>query len=110
VLDAMRRPAPFPGMPAPLWSVLRRPMAAQQRLTTVGMLGPHVRAKLNLDWSRTEDRAFRAYAAASRASTPLIRGPLAEVGPLHVRWRRKQLERGDVAGRVPPKREQPIAA
>jgi uncharacterized protein (DUF2236 family) len=105
VLDSLLRPAPvLPGIPQPVWRTVRRPLAGQLRLTTVGMLGPRVREKLNLAWSPADERAFRALAAASRASTPLVRGPLAEFGPMYVRWRSRQLERGDVAARVPEKR------
>jgi uncharacterized protein (DUF2236 family) len=111
VLDALAKPAPpMAGIPPNVWRVVRRPLAAQQRVLTLGMLGPKLRAKLNLPWTRTEDAAFRAQAGLSRASTPLIRGTLAELGPKYIEWRRKQLERGDVAGRVPEKREEPVAA
>jgi uncharacterized protein (DUF2236 family) len=109
VLDSLQRPAPpAEQIPPAVWRVLRRPLAAQLRLTTVGMLGPRVRDKLNLDWTRRDEAAFRSYAALSRASTPVIRGPLADVGQHHVRWRSKQLARGDVAARVPSRR--PVVA
>jgi uncharacterized protein (DUF2236 family) len=111
VLEALARPAPMiDGMPPALWQALRRPAAAQNRLNTLGMLGPRVREKLDLRWTRSDERAFRALAAMSRASRPLIRGPLAEFGPRYVGWRAKQLERGDVASRVPPKRPEAVAA
>ena len=116
VLESLMKPAPMmAGMPPWLWAALRMPMAAQLRLTTLGMLGPRVRDKLGLAWSRRDQRLFDTFAAASRASTPLIRGPLAEFGQTYVRWRRKQLERGDVAARVPPRRDEtaprePVAA
>jgi len=108
VLESFESPQPMlAGIPPRAWRVLRIPMATQLRLTTVGMLEPELRAKLGIAWSPRDERAFRALAAASRASTPLIRGPLAEVGPRYVRWRAKQLERGDVAGRTPQRREEP---
>jgi uncharacterized protein (DUF2236 family) len=111
VLESLTRPAPvFEGMPPAGWRALRRPLVAQNRLNTLGMLGPRVRAKLGLAWTRNDERAFRALAAASRASRPLIRGPLAEFGPRYVVWRAKQLERGDVASRVPPKKPEALAA
>ena len=113
VLDALRGRRPAPGVPPVLWPALRLPLALQLRLGTAGMLGPHVRDKLDVAWSRADEAAFRAMAAASRALTPAIRGPLAEFGPHYVRWRAKQLERGDVAGRIPPKRDeatQPVPA
>jgi uncharacterized protein (DUF2236 family) len=107
VLESLETPAPpMEGIPPGVWRVMRRPMAAQVRISTVGMLGPRVREKLNLEWTPREERTFRALAAASRASTPIIRGPLKEFGPHYVRWREKQLRRGDVAGRTPARREE----
>jgi uncharacterized protein (DUF2236 family) len=109
VLESLMQPAPpLPDLPPRAWRLMRAPMAGQLRLTTLGMLGPRLREKLSLPWSARDERAFRAYAAASRASTPLIRGPLAEFGPAYVRRRRRQLERGDVASRVPPRREEAL--
>ena len=105
VLDALAAPAPpVAALPLPVWRVLRWPMSAHMRVLTVGMLGPRIRAKLDLPWSSRHDTAFRSAAAVSRASTPVIRGPLAEFGSHYVRLRAKQLARGDVAARVPPRR------
>lgn len=107
VLESLARPAPpSRWVPQAAWRAVRRPMAAQLRLVTVGMLGPRVRDILNLEWTRAQELAFRATAAASRASTPLVKGPLADVGPLWVRLRRRQLERGDVAAQAPARRSE----
>jgi uncharacterized protein (DUF2236 family) len=99
VLDTLAEPAPpeIPGLPAPVWTAVRRPIAGQLRLLTVGMLPPLLRHKLGLRFTRNERVAFRAFAAATRASTPLLRGPLREFGPNYVQWRRAALTRGDVA-------------
>jgi uncharacterized protein (DUF2236 family) len=111
VLESLARPAPMmDGLPPSVWRALRRPLAAQNRLNTLGMLGPRVREKLGLGWSRSDERAFRALAAASRASAPVIRGPLADFGNRYVGWRAKQLARGDVAARVPAKKPEALAA
>jgi uncharacterized protein (DUF2236 family) len=108
VLKSLMQPAaaPIPGMPEWAWKAISRPMSAHMRIGTLGMLGPRLRAILDLDWTPRDERAFRTIAAASRAATPAIRGPLGEFGEYYVRWRAKQLERGDVASHVPPKREQ----
>lgn len=101
VLETLDRPAapPLRGMHPLLWRALSFPSARTQRLTTVGMLPPALRDKLELEWTRADERRFRAFAAASRASTPLIVGPLREFGLNYIRWRREALARGDVARR-----------
>jgi uncharacterized protein (DUF2236 family) len=98
VLDTLRRPAkPLPSLPTPVWKAANG--APVLTLVTVGMLPPRLRAKLGLRWTARDARAFRAFCAAARAATPLIvrTRALREFGPLYVRMRRKQLERGDVA-------------
>jgi uncharacterized protein (DUF2236 family) len=107
VLDTLSRPKAPPGMPRRAWRVLRQPIARVQRVQTVGMLPPRLRAKLNLPWSAGDERLFLFVAALSRAGRPLIRGPLREFGPVYVRWRAKQLARGDVAR---PKAEAPATS
>ncbi|MCW2968760.1 MAG: hypothetical protein JWM71_2532 [Solirubrobacteraceae bacterium] len=103
VLETLAHAAPpnLPGMHPALWRVLRTPMAMQLRVTTIGMLPRELRDRLGVRLTRSEARTFRALAAASRRSSPLIRGPLAEFGPTYVRWRREALARGDVASRPP---------
>jgi uncharacterized protein (DUF2236 family) len=96
------------GLPPALWRVLRVPMGAQLRVTTVGLLPPELRERLELPFGGTDRAAFRALAASSRASGPLLRGALAEFGPAYLRWRHEALARGDVAGRAPAAR--PAAA
>ena len=72
------------------------------------MLPPELRAKLRLEWTRGDERRFRAFAATSRASKPLVRGPLKDFGTNYVRWRREALARGDVARRSV--RPEPVSA
>ncbi|HEY2636236.1 MAG TPA: oxygenase MpaB family protein, partial [Solirubrobacteraceae bacterium] len=69
VIETLEQPAkpPLPGLSDGLWRVLRRPAARQQLVSTVGMLPPPLRAKLNLEWTRADARLFRAMTAASRA-------------------------------------------
>ncbi|MCW3039588.1 MAG: hypothetical protein JWM31_1493, partial [Solirubrobacterales bacterium] len=87
LLQTLERPAPpaIPGLHPALWRVMRRPLALQLRVATVGMLPLELRPRLGVRLTRTEEAAFRALSAASRAATPLIRGPLAEFGPTYVR-------------------------
>jgi uncharacterized protein (DUF2236 family) len=103
LLETINRPAPpvIPGIHPALWRVMRRPMALQLRISTVGMVPPVLRPRLGISLTRREESAFRALSAASRAATPLIRGPLAEFGPTYVKYRRAALHRGDVAAAPP---------
>ncbi|WP_445149741.1 oxygenase MpaB family protein [Baekduia sp. Peel2402] len=100
VLDTLRyaaRPA-VPGLRPGVWRALRVPMSAQLQLTTVGMLPPVLRERLGQTWSAQQRAAFAALCMGLKASGPLRVGPLREFGPHYVRWRRRALERGDVAG------------
>lgn len=103
LLETLARPAPpaIPGLHPALWKVMRRPMAAHLRIATVGMVPPVLRPRLGVGLTRGEELAFRGFAAASRASGPLIRGPLANFGPIYVQYRREALDRGDVARAAP---------
>ncbi len=99
VLETLSAPAapPLRFLPPRAWRAVSGPAAAQQRLLTVGMLPAGLRHRLELPWGEREERRFRRLAALSRASTPAIRGPLGDFGPLYVRARRGALRRGDVA-------------
>jgi uncharacterized protein (DUF2236 family) len=83
----------------PVWRALRWPAARMMRLTTLGMLPPDLRDRLDVEWTRRDERAFARVAAVNRALTPLLRGPLRAFGPTYVKLRRVPLERGDVARR-----------
>ncbi|HEX5909227.1 MAG TPA: oxygenase MpaB family protein [Thermoleophilaceae bacterium] len=99
VLDTLSAAPPpsVPGLRPGVWRLLRRPMAAQLRVATVGLLPERLRRRLELPYSARERRTLAAMAALSRASGPAMRGPLAEFGPNYVRWRHEALDRGDVA-------------
>lgn len=107
VLDTLGKPGapPMPGLPDAVWNVMRRPLAEQLRVITVGMLPPLLRERFGLSWSPAQDVVFAAGCRAIRATGPLLPPPLREFGPVYVKVRSKQLERGDVASRTPPKRE-----
>jgi uncharacterized protein (DUF2236 family) len=100
-----RKPPNIPGLPRGLWRLIQAPLSLQLRLNTFGLLPPVLRERLELPFSRTDALMFRALGAVSRASGPLIRGPLANFGPRYVRWRRPALARGDVAGGSAARRE-----
>lgn len=90
VLDALDRPAspPLHGLGARLWPLVRGPIARQVKMTSIGMLPPVLRERLGLRWAAHEELALRAVGLASRASGPLVVGPLRDFGPVYLRWRR----------------------
>lgn len=100
---------PVPGLPGPVWKVLAFPLAAQFRIITTGLFPAELRARLDLPFSRSDELAFRAVAAGSRAVGPLVRGPLREFGPFYVKARRTALERGDVASVAHPPKQRRTA-
>lgn len=104
VLDSLARPLapPVPALPPVLWAAMRAPAGRHVQLMTKGLLPPELRERFGLSWGAAERRLFELMAATSRASAPLIRGPLREFGPHYLRWRREALERGDVAAVVRP--------
>lgn len=99
VLETLARPPrpPVGALPPAAWNALSRPLTGQMHTITVGLLPPRLRERLGIAWSGRQQRAFRALCAASRAGTPLVRGPLRDFGQTYVAWRRTALARGDVA-------------
>jgi uncharacterized protein (DUF2236 family) len=97
-------------IPAPLWKRLAVVGAEEFRIMTTGMLTPELRVRLRLPYSRTDAAIFRAHELVGRATGPLIRGPLANIGPYYVRARRQALERGDVASPAHPPQRRPLTA
>jgi uncharacterized protein (DUF2236 family) len=91
-------PPPLDWIPGRLWRMLMAPGLRHLRVTTVALLPPSLRERLDLRYTPAQRRVFEAFAAASRASGPLVRGPLNNFGPNWVKWRREALDRGDVAG------------
>jgi len=94
--------SPHPALPAFAWKPIALMGAQHFRVMTTGMLPPELRLRLRLPYSRTDAALFRAHELISRASEPLIRGPLRNFGPHYVRARRAALERGDVASTAHP--------
>jgi len=105
-----RKPPNVPGLPRALWRLVHAPLSLQLRITTFGLLPQEVRERLDLPFSRTDALLFRTLSALSRTSRPFIRGPLASFGPRYVRWRRRELARGDVAGGSARRRDSAPAA
>jgi uncharacterized protein (DUF2236 family) len=67
-------------------------MGQQLRLITAGLLPPLLRQRFGLTWTKPREAAFRAFAASSRATTPLMPPQVRMFGPRYVRLRRGALE------------------
>lgn len=99
VLAALAQPAP-PALPAlvrPAWSVARPQLGRVVGLATVGLLAPLLRSRFALRWTRANELELRALGAALHATTPLMPAWLRNTGPGYLRWRTKEIARGDVA-------------
>ncbi|MBJ7330069.1 MAG: DUF2236 domain-containing protein [Solirubrobacteraceae bacterium] len=112
VLDLVNAPTipPIPGLPRGAWKALNKPLSAGVNIVMAGMLPVDLRERLGIRYNRADQAAYRAFCAASKASTPLIRGPLSSYGEFWVRARAKQLARGDVAGSAQHPAGEPGAA
>jgi uncharacterized protein (DUF2236 family) len=86
-------PPPLP-MPAAAWRGLRLPAQRAVWLGGIGMLPERLRPRLGIRWTERDERLARALARASRASTPLLPGPLRILGPAQLRLRRRAIARG----------------
>jgi uncharacterized protein (DUF2236 family) len=108
VLEAIADPVgpPVPLIRGPAWRLLRIPAVRQIGLVTGGLLGPDLRVRLGLPWSRVRDRELRILAAVSRAATPLLPPVARNVGPSYLRWRREAIAAG---GTIPPSRARGFA-
>jgi uncharacterized protein (DUF2236 family) len=88
---------PLPGMRDWVWRVVSWPSTKAGSLATLGMLPPVLRQRLGVEWTAKRERRFRAMAAATRRSRPLMPPQARNFGPHYLRWRRKAIARGDVA-------------
>ena len=95
---------PFAFLSERVWAVAGRPLGRCGAFLTAGTLGSQLRHLYDVPWSPPRERLFRAFAAASRASTPLLPGPARKVGPMLLKVRSREIARGDF---VDP---QPVAA
>jgi uncharacterized protein (DUF2236 family) len=93
VLESLADPTapPVPLLRGPAWRLLRIPAAHQIGLITAGLLGPDLRTRLGVPWSRGRERELRLVAAASRALTPILPPMARNVGPSYLRWRREAI-------------------
>jgi uncharacterized protein (DUF2236 family) len=80
--------SPLPMLGGLPWRVAWAPFGHLFWLTTVGLLPPVLRERFGVRWTFARDREFRALAAASRLTTPVMPVVTRVVSPEHVlRWR-----------------------
>jgi uncharacterized protein (DUF2236 family) len=99
VHEALTSPPPSPSklIAGPAWRVASRPMMRFAGLATVGLMPSELRARLDLQLTRSQALELRALGAAARATTPLLPRSLRNVAPGYLKWRRGPIARGDVA-------------
>ncbi|MDX6615483.1 MAG: hypothetical protein QOD60_574 [Solirubrobacterales bacterium] len=102
VLESLAKPTPPPlsGIAGRAARIAGIPAARYSSLATIGQLPPVLRERLGIRWTKPKQAEFRALGRASRSATPLMPASLRNMGPSYLRWRRKQIARGDAtAGR-----------
>jgi uncharacterized protein (DUF2236 family) len=103
VLKAIRRVPPPPvRVPVLLWRAIRIPAGDALRLGGVGPMGPVLRKRLKIPWSRGDELRFRALGAASRSLGPVLPDSLKITGPAQLQWRLEAIERGPLGGGAQP--------
>jgi uncharacterized protein (DUF2236 family) len=107
VLRALRN-APSPPAPvsSALWPVIRVPARRALWLGGVGLLGPALRERLEIRWSRLDEAQFRALGAASRSLTPVMPEGFRVTGPGQLRYRERAIAGGPL-GRAANDRQAP---
>jgi uncharacterized protein (DUF2236 family) len=94
VLDALHDPAapPLPALRREwIWRLVRLPPSRAGSLATLGMLPPMLRRRLGVEWTEGHERRFRAMAAISRRTRPLLPPQARRFGPHYLRWRREAI-------------------
>src|SRR5207253_6462833 len=84
-------PAPISGA---LWPVIRMPARRALWLGGVGLLGPSLRERLDIRWSRLDEAQFRALGIGCRSLTPVMPESLRVMGPGQLRYRERAIAGG----------------
>ena len=95
----------IPRLPTVLVRALRMPARRLLYVCGIGLLPETLRERCEIDWTRRDDREFRAVGAVARRMTPAMTRGMLVSGPRQLRWRRKAIERGPLGGSA----EQPLA-
>lgn len=105
VMAELSKPAkPFHWLPTMLWWPLAALAARCARLVTVGTLPEGLRSRLELSWSRSDERALDRFAGLVRILAALVPPPLRIVGSLAIaHWATRKSGTG-------PKEHEPLGA
>jgi uncharacterized protein (DUF2236 family) len=113
VIRAVRHPArpplPLP-LPDPVWRAGSLPAQRAAWIGGVGLLGPELRARLGIDWSSRDERAYHALGRISRGMTPALPRRLRVMGPGQLRMRRRAIAAGPLGAQVDGTARQPTSA
>jgi uncharacterized protein (DUF2236 family) len=95
VLRAVRGGAQPPiSLPDPVWRAVTFPAQRAMWLGGLGLMPPYLRERLGVNWSRSDDTAFRSLGRISRGLTPVLPQRLQIMGPDQLRLRRRAIARG----------------
>ncbi len=98
VRNAARPPIP---LPEPAWRAIRFPAQRALWLGGVGLLPGHLRERLAIPWTRSDETAFRSLGRLSRGLTPMLPRRLQVMGPDQLRLRRGAIARGPLGRDAP---------
>jgi uncharacterized protein (DUF2236 family) len=90
-------PPPLAPIPGPAWALMRMPAQRALWLGGVGQLSPDLRRRLEIEWSRADQRELTLLGRLMRSMTPLMPAPLRVIGPAQLRLRRRAIADGPLA-------------
>jgi uncharacterized protein (DUF2236 family) len=94
VLRSVRHSAPPRPLPRVLWDPIRIPARRALWLGGIGLLEPGLRARLQIQWSDGDERAFQALGRFTRGLTTVMPASLRIMGPGQLRVGRRAIGRG----------------
>jgi uncharacterized protein (DUF2236 family) len=94
----------IPRLPGFVVRALRMPARRLLYVCGIGLLPETLRERCEIEWTRRDEREFRAIGAMSRRLTPVMTRGMLVSGPRQLRWRRKAIARGPLgtAGQASP--------
>jgi uncharacterized protein (DUF2236 family) len=78
-------------LPTRLWEVTSRPAGPVLRILGSGMLPPELRERFGVRWTARDERLFRAWCRASRASGRVLPRSVRQSAPVAFRVRRREI-------------------
>ena len=97
LLVEIAKPAAIPKLDNAAWKAIGFPMGRALSLSTVGLLPEILRERFGRDWTRANEFELRALGRLSRSLTPVLPASAKVSGPNYIRWRRRQMAKGEFA-------------